>query len=187
MLFVVGRDDAQDRSEDLFLGDGRGVVDVAEDGRLDIPAAFEVLRPAAACGEGGALGNSLGDVALDPVPHAAHGKGAHLGLGVEGVADPDLGEGVGQRLDELVVAAAGDHDPGQRRADLPGQNALRPGEGGGRGAEVHIVEDHRRGLATELQGAAGHPLAAERGDAPAGGSRAGEGDLVDPRVVHQQL
>ena len=53
--------------------------------------------------------------------------------------------------------------------------------------EVHVVEDHRGRLAAELEGAAGDPLAAERRDAPAGGGRAGERDLVDAGVAHQQL
>ena len=67
LLLVLRRDDAEHRAEDLLLGDGRGVVDVAEDGRLDEPAPVEVLRTAAAGGQRGALGHALGDVALDPV------------------------------------------------------------------------------------------------------------------------
>ena len=45
----------------------------------------------------------------------------------------------------------------------------------------------RRRLAAELERAAGDALAAERRDAPAGRGRAGERDLVDARVAHEQL
>ena len=42
-------------------------------------------------------------------------------------------------------------------------------------------------LAAELERAAGDALAAERRDLAAGRGRAGEGDLVDARVAHEQL
>ncbi len=54
-------------------------------------------------------------------------------------------------------------------------------------SEVGVVEDDGGGLAAELEGDPGDPLAAQRGDPPAGRRRAGEGDLVDPRIAHQQL
>jgi hypothetical protein len=74
----------------------------------------------------------------------------------------------------------GDHDPGQRGADLPGQEALgRRKRAGGR-LDVDVVEDDRGRLAAELEGAAGDPLAADRGDPAPGGGGPGEGDLVDP-------
>ena len=53
--------------------------------------------------------------------------------------------------------------------------------------EVHVVEDHRSRLPAELEGAAGDPLTAERGDTSAGSGRTGEGDLVDAGVAHQEL
>ena len=154
------RDHAQHRTEDLLLRDRRGVVDVAEDGGLDEPPPVEVLRPTAACGQRGALRHALGDVALDTVTLPLGDQGAHLGLGVERVAHLHLGERAGQGLDELVVAALADDDPRQRRADLTGEEALGAGERGGRGGQVHVVEDDGGGLAAELEGAAGDPLPA---------------------------
>jgi hypothetical protein len=41
------------------------VVDVAEHGGLDIPAAVEAVGAAAAGGQRGAVGDALGDVALE--------------------------------------------------------------------------------------------------------------------------
>ena len=120
------------------------VVDVAEDGGLNVVAALEVLGPSAAGGEGCAFGDALGDVALDPVALAVHGQRAHLGLWIEGVAHFHLGERAGQGLDEFVVARAADDDAGQRGADLPGEEALRARDGAGGCLQVHVVEDHRR-------------------------------------------
>ncbi len=85
------------------------------------------------------------------------------------------------------MAALADDDPRQGGADLTGEEALGAGQRGRRGGQVHVVEDDRGGLAAELEGAAGDPLAADGGDAPAGGRRPGEGDLVDPRVADQEL
>jgi hypothetical protein len=68
VILVGGRDDRQHWAEDLLLGDDGVVVDVAEHRRLDVPAAVEVLGAPAAGGEGRAVGDALGDVALDPVP-----------------------------------------------------------------------------------------------------------------------
>jgi hypothetical protein len=70
------------------------------------------------------------------------------------VANPDLGERVGQGVEQLVMTAAGHHDPGQRGAYLPGQEALGQGQGPRGGLDVRVVEDHRGGLAAEFQGAA---------------------------------
>ena len=80
VVLVVGRNHAEHRPEDLLAGDGRVVVDVAEDGRLDVVAAVEVLGPTAAGRERRALGDALGDVPLDPVTLAVHGERPHLRL-----------------------------------------------------------------------------------------------------------
>ena len=69
-------------------------------------------------------GDALGDVALDAIALPFGDQRSHLRLRVEGVADPHLGEGSGERLDQLVVTVLADDDPRQRRADLPGQEAL---------------------------------------------------------------
>ena len=186
-LLVVGRDDAEHRSEDLLLGDGRRVVDVAEHGRLDEPPALEVLRTSATRGERRAFVDPLGDVALHAVPLPAHGERPHLGLLVERVADAHLGEVLGQRLDHLVVPLTGDDDPRERRAHLPGHDALGPRDGSGHRRDVGVVEDDRRRLPAELEGAAGDAFAAQRRDLAARNRRAGEGDLVDPGIADEEL
>ena len=72
-----------------------------------VVATIEVLGPATSGGQRGALLHSLGDVALDPVALPARDERAHLGGRVEGITHPDLGEGTGQGLDQLVVTATG--------------------------------------------------------------------------------
>ena len=85
------------------------------------------------------------------------------------------------------MAPAADDDPGQRRAHLTGEHAFRTRQRRRSLVQVHVVEDQRGRLSSQLKGAAGNPLAAEGGDPPAGGSRTGEGDLVHAGISDQQL
>ena len=78
-------------------------------------------------------------------------------------------------------------DARQRRAHLAVEPAFGACEGRGRGADVHVVENHCRRLPTELERAARDAFAAQRRDATAGRGRAGERDLVDTRVRHEQF
>ena len=113
VALVVGGDHAEDRAEDLLLGDGRRVVDIAEDRRLHEPAALQVLRPPATGGERRAFVDPLGDVALDAVSLALHRQRTHLRLLVERVADGHLPEAGRERVHHLVVALPGDDDAGE--------------------------------------------------------------------------
>ncbi len=164
-----------------------GVLDVGEDGRLDEPALVEVGGAPAAGGQRRPLGHTLGHVPEHPVALAARREGAHLRFRVELVPDLDLGERADERLGELVMTVLRHDDPGQRRAHLAGHHALGLRQPRRREAEVRVVQDDRGRLPAELEGAAGDPLAAKRGDPPPGSSRAGEGDLVDPRVADEEL
>jgi hypothetical protein len=67
VLVVVVGDDGEDGTEDLLLGDGHGVVDVDEQGRLDEVARGEVRGASAADDEAGALFDGAVDVSLDSV------------------------------------------------------------------------------------------------------------------------
>src|ERR1700730_15846428 len=87
---ILGRDDAEHRSEDLFLRDGGGVVDVPEDGRLDEPSPVEVLRAPAAGGQRRSVGYALGYGALDAVALTARHQRAPLRLRREPVTDAHL-------------------------------------------------------------------------------------------------
>src|SRR5437763_6608454 len=67
VLLVLRRDHTEDRPEDLLTTDRRAVVDVAEDRRLHVVAAVEVLGASSPGGERRALGHACGDVALDAI------------------------------------------------------------------------------------------------------------------------
>ena len=187
LLLVLRGNHAEHRPEDLLLRDGRGVVDVAEDGGFDEPAPVEMLRSTATGGQRGSRRDALGDVALDAVSLTLGDQRPHLRLGVEGVAHPHLGERSGERLDELVVATLTDDDPGQRRADLTGEEALGAGQ---RAAAAPRSMSSRMTAAdfppsSRVQRAIRSPH--KRGNATPGGGRAGEGDFVHAGVAHQEL
>ena len=132
MIVLVGRrDHAEDRPEDLLLGDGGAVVDAGEHRGLDEPAPVEMARPAAAGDQRRPLVQPLGDVALHPIALAGRGQWAELRRGVERVPYLHRRERGRQGVDELVVAAFGHHDPGEGRADLAGEEALGSGQGAG--------------------------------------------------------
>ena len=91
VLLVVGRDHAEHRAR--RSPPARCVDELstsAEDRRLDVVAAVEMLGPATACRQGRALVDALGDVALDAVALALASPAGPSGGGVERVADPDL-------------------------------------------------------------------------------------------------
>jgi hypothetical protein len=70
---------------------------------------------------------------------------------------------------------------------LTGHDALRAGDGGCGLGDVDVVENHRSRLPAELECDASDAFTTDRTDLATGGRRPREGDLVDPRVAHQQL
>ena len=90
------------------------------------------LRAAAAGGEGRAVGDALGDVALDPVPLPLGGQRPHLGLRAERVADPHLAERGRQRLEQLVVPGPWRPRSWSARSRPARTGSTRPGTGCGR-------------------------------------------------------
>ena len=161
LCLIVGRNDRQDRPEDLLARDGGMVVDVAEHRRLYVKAAWQIGRTATAKRQRGALFLTLGNVALDAIALAPHGQGPHLAGPVERIADLDLGKLRTQRLDHRVMALAGDHDAGERGADLARQEGRKAGDASRGRLDIVVIQDHRRRFATEFQGAARNPLATE--------------------------
>jgi hypothetical protein len=161
VTLVVGGDHAENRPEDLFATDRRAVVDVAEDRRLHVVPALEVLGAPAAGRERCPFGHALADVALDTIALAFGDQRAQLRLLVERIAHPRLREHRRQRLDQIVVAALRHDDPRERRAHLPVERAFSPGDRLGRGVQLHVVEDHRRRFPAELERAPRDALAAQ--------------------------
>src|SRR3546814_17539056 len=62
-----------------------------------------------------AFGQTSLDVALHPFELPPHRERAHVGGLGEGIADLDLGEFAGQRVDHLIVPVAADDDARERR------------------------------------------------------------------------
>src|ERR1700730_3879445 len=122
LIFIVGWDDADDRSEDLLSCDRRGVLDITEHGGLDVEAPLQMARATATCDERSALRQALGDISLDAVALPRHPERSHVGLGIEGIADSDLLECRAKRLDERIMTRACHDHARQGRADLPREN-----------------------------------------------------------------
>src|SRR5580693_1606783 len=104
VFFVAVGDDGQHGSEDFFLRDRGGVVDVGEHSWLDEPAAVQVPGASAACDQAGAVAGSLSDIPFNAVAVPVGGHGPDLGGWVEGVAHGQRGREGRERVDDLVVA-----------------------------------------------------------------------------------
>src|SRR5664279_4968657 len=109
LLDRVERHHGADRAEDLLAGDGRGVVDVSEDGWFDEEPG-PVNAPAAR-DEPGSLGLALLDVGQDPLLVRHVHQRAHRGGLIQWVAENLRPGGLAERLDDRVVERAADQDP----------------------------------------------------------------------------
>src|SRR5690606_32474202 len=114
--------------------------------RLDPEALVPALRAAPAARERPALLDGQPQVALDAVALPRRDHGAADRPVVEGVTGAEPRQRPGGDLDGLVVAVAGDEDPGRDRAALPGVGD--PGERRVRagGLQVGVVQDDERRL-----------------------------------------
>src|SRR5919197_3898103 len=121
LVLVREGNDGDDGPEDLLLRDADAVGHGAEDGGLEEVAAPEVLRPAAAVGEDGALALARLDVLLDLLPPLLADHGPEKRARVGGIADLDHPpDEVDHLLDQGVVRVARDEHAGRHGAALPG-------------------------------------------------------------------
>src|SRR5205809_7437517 len=120
LVLVRERDHGHDGPEDLLLRDADPVGHGAEDGGLEEVAAPEVLRPAPAVGEDGALALARLDVLLDLLPPLLADDGPEERARVGGIADlhHPLHE-VDHLLDQGVVRLARDEDARGHGAACP--------------------------------------------------------------------
>lgn len=86
----VEGEDGQYRAEDLLAGQPHAGCDVIEDRGLEETAAGLGAGASAAGAQPGALVETRADVIQHAGEVAGADKGAHLGGGVEGVADPQF-------------------------------------------------------------------------------------------------
>ena len=174
-----------DRAEDLLAHGGRVGVDVGQQRRLDEVAA-ELGVGAAAAGRRGALRQRGLEDAGDLLELLRVGQRAHLGGGLERVAEDDLARPRRDPLDQLVMDVLVDDQPRTGHAGLPGGRE-DAGDDAVRGRfEVGVPEDDLRGLAAELERHPREVAGRALGDVDAGLGRAGERDLVDARVAHER-
>src|SRR5580704_12522536 len=178
VVVPVVRDHDEHRPENLLLGDLHLVVDVGEDGRLDVPTLGEVAaaRAPAADGHRRALFASAVEVALDTRPLPLGDDRPDLGRGVHGVTDLHGGYARDHRVDDLGVAGTRCEDPRLRDASLP---VVHDGVGQqcrDRRGQIGVIENDRRRLAAELERAALEALAAQPADALSADTGAGEAD-----------
>src|SRR5262245_43039120 len=120
-LVLVGEGDGgDDGAEDLLPGDRHLVAGVGEERRLDVVAACQVRRPAAAAGERGTFGLAARDEALDAVALRGRDERAHHHPGFARIADLDLPREVDEPARELVVDRRFDQEARAGDADLAG-------------------------------------------------------------------
>src|SRR5665213_4597629 len=118
----VERDHSKHGTEDLVLSQIGPVVDVGEDGRLNVVAAREALRPTAASNQAGA-----GAVCrLDHAQRLGELFGgclrADMSRRLERSPDSYLPRSLGQAVQERLVDLALEKEAGSDRAGLPGRS-----------------------------------------------------------------
>ena len=160
-LGVVGHGDAlflglelQHRhhgTKQLDPGAPDALVRAGQQRRLEVPAHIEPLWSPSARAQGRSLGHRLGDDGLAPVALGLRCKGAHLRLGIEGIADSNRLGPPHHLVDEVAVHPRLHEYAGACHATLAA-GAEVAGHGTIDGTfEVGVVEDEDRRLAPEFQ------------------------------------
>lgn len=188
--FVLERDQADHRAEDLLLGDAHAVVHVGEHRGLDELPLAQVRRQAgrtlqAAGHQGGAFLEADADVAGDLVVVGLGDHRADLGLRVLRIADDQAPGARGELGDELRVDALLDEDATAGGAALAVQREDGEQRGVQRPLEVGVFEDQHRRLAAQF-----HRVFLDPGrlhDPSPGGGAAGEGHRAHVAVADQRV
>src|SRR6266540_4695386 len=183
VLLILERDHRHDRPKDLLLGDGHRALDRREH-RRRIEGTLAVAEPAAR-DDLGTLLTALLDEAVHLVAMLRGDERAHLRLGIERIADPQLLGLAGELRHEVVIDRPLDEHARTRLAALTGRVVDRPYGARNRILEIRVREDEVGTLTAELQrdpldrpGGQSHDLAARF-------RRARERDLVDPGMAHE--
>jgi hypothetical protein len=182
--------DREDGSKDLFLEDAHLVV-AGEDGGLDVEAVLEVAAEVSLLAAGEALGTFCladGDVLEDLLLLVLGGLWAHLGGGVERVADLDFGNARYGTFDELVEDGLVHEGARGAGADLALVEREERKAFDGLVEEVIVLihdvgHEDVGGLAAEFEGLGDDGLGCVLHDEAAGGGFSGEGDFGDAWVA----
>src|SRR2546427_10926657 len=177
LLLVAHAHDGDHRAEGLVAHHVHVVVDIYQDGRLEVEArqigAALAPRQHLRAARDGVL-----HVALDLLDLGREGHGADLDHARVGRALADLADLVHHLPNEGVVHRGLDVDALDRDADLPRVHPAAV-DARARGAlQVRVAEHDHRVLAAELEGDGLQQLPAALGDLAAGGDAAREADHV---------
>src|SRR3989449_5045995 len=180
-LVLVGeRDDGENRSKDLFLGDAHPVVRVIEHGRIQEAAPRQRAAGRRSTGQQprAFLPADL-DVALDPFALLHRDQGPNLSAGVERIANLQLLAAGRDALIELLGDRAMNECAAAGAAVLPGITKDAVDRGRRSLLEIRVRKHDVRGFSSELQGYPRDVRSRLLEDADPGQGLAGKGDLVD--------
>jgi dimethylglycine dehydrogenase len=178
-VFVVERDDREDRTEHFLTRDAHVVADAGEDGRLHEPAGCQPrgLRPAAAQHTGGAALLRDVNVAQHLVALGQRRDRPDLRVRPGGIADPRAARQLDDAFDHLVVDLALHQQARAGKAGLPSRREDARHRAVDRALDVGIGKHDIGRLAAELERhrfqASGHRAI----DGKAAGLSAGERHL----------
>ncbi len=177
--YADGRGDGAEHFFVVDAGVGQGVDD---QGRLDVPARLVEAEALAARHDAAAAARGDVDVVVGDVALGLGHSGAHLGGRVQGVADAQGRDLLGQGGDEAVVdAVLNDQAAGGGAALACGEEAAVQGDVHG-AVQIGVVHHDQRVLAAHFQLDAGLTLHRPFGHPGADLLRAGEADAVHVRV-----
>ncbi len=182
---ILGLDDGEDGTEDFFLGDAHVRSHIREDGGGEIEAVVE-LRPREAFAAGEEFGAFLlgeGDVVGDFFEEGFIEDGRDLGVGIEAVADAELGGAFDEFIQERVVDGFEKDCAGGGGAFVAGGPECADGEVGGGAVEVGIFEDDVGVFPAHFQADADEAVSALAGDGFADLDGAGEGNCLDAGIA----
>src|SRR5882724_6648988 len=180
---AVEWDHCSNGSEDLFARDAGRIIDIIEDGGLDVVSLGECFGAAAT---GADLGLLLTDLLIlqDAVILFLTDQRSHLGITIERRAKLDALSLLNHRIDELAVDLLLNQDAATGGTDfsLVDEDAEQGSVDGV--LEIRVGEKYVGRLAAELERHALNIFRRRPQDDLADACAAGEGDLVDLRMIH---
>src|SRR5437588_6364272 len=188
LRLVSERNDAQDRAEDLFLGDSHRVGCRREHGWLQVaPPAQACARRLSPGEQGSALLLADLDVPQDTLSVLHRDQGAHLRGSLQRIADLEEAAPRCDSLAEFLQDRLLDEGPGPGAAVLAGITEHAADGIRGSDLQVRVVEDDIRRFSAQLQRDSRDVRRGPLQDADAGRGLPRERDLVDARVARESI
>ncbi|MDT4842497.1 hypothetical protein FQZ97_764040 [compost metagenome] len=186
LCLVIERSNAHDRTEDFFLPDPAVFRHIGKDGGLQVEALVKAARTLTAGDQSCPLFTATGDGGQHLVVLCLVHQRTEQHALFQAMADTDLLRLFLQALEQRLVQVALDQHARRGGADL----ALVPEDAEhdplDSSLDVAVGEDDEGRLAAQLQADVFDVAGGGLHDAAAGGHAAGEGQLVDARVLGQR-